>query len=112
VTSTTGIAEYSMDDSGVIEGRLYLSAGAAGSAGNAITVESTDLPDPATGWQYGIGYFYYLRPGVVNYGGAVAWDGTSFELTAHGSTDQLGADPSFAIASGHLLSIQFRYRPA
>jgi hypothetical protein len=112
VASTVGVAEYSVGDDGMIDGRLYLSGSASGSAGNAITVESTDLPDPDTGWQYGIGHFYYLRPGVVNYGGAVAWNGTSFELTAHGSTAQLGTDPSFAIASGHLLSIQFRFKPA
>lgn len=91
--------------------RFALTASAAGTAGNAITV--TGLPATADASGYAVGSARLSDVGTAIYG-CVAYLASTTTLTFFGDNDlgALGQNPSFALASGDVITGTVTYQAA
>lgn len=118
VTQTAGITLTSYSSIYVPIGPLvYLNAhitlGSAGTAGSHIIVSGlpVTIRPIETGGYFTIGNFSFGDAGTNSYAGSAVYTATdTIKLLAHATGDYLGSGPSFAVASGDILSINCLYR--
>jgi hypothetical protein len=110
VAYTLGYARFTQIG-GMVFGHCRLSFTAAGTAGNAILINVTGLPDIIDVARLSIGGFLFDDASVAPYVGVVTLDGTAtqFSFNVHNSAGNLGVVPNFAIASGDSVNFSFEY---
>lgn len=115
VTQSFGVSSTAVNCNYTRSGRWIMGHGridmtTSGSSGAQITVD-TNLPAPNA--DRICGSFIYTNSGVAFYTGIVSIN-TSGRMIffCHNVTTTLGASPSFAILSGHSLSVVFQYEAA
>ena len=80
----------------------------SGTAGNAITISSSDLPNPAASCV--AGWFMYQDGGTTVYAGSVFMtSGGSMTLFSGANNSGIGLTPSFALASADAAWLSLRY---
>jgi len=98
-----------------VMGYCRITATAAGTANNAITVEVTGLPDTPSDHGGSInssgGFVFEDLSLTTTYVGACAVNSvtTQFRFVVHNANAQLGVIPNFAIANGDILYFHFLY---
>jgi hypothetical protein len=114
VTHTLNEAVYTARD-GWVEGHISLSATAAGTSNTEIKLTPSGLPSPASSDAGRCSLAFFYKDGSAGqYLGEGHWDGTDLTFYVHSTSTvtPLGQTPNFAIASGDLLDVRFRYRAA
>jgi hypothetical protein len=94
--------------------QLQITVDAAGTAGQAIAISS--LPDilaPAQASPAVVGTFLIIDAGTADYAGAVVvGSAAAFVFIGHAETNNMGIDPSFALAAGDTVSLMAAYEVA
>lgn len=104
VASTTTSATWTVRD-GWCSAQLFLTANASGSAGTEVKITVSGLPAPKTSGVLAGGIFFYNDTGASGYVGAARWNGTDIQFRAHNAGTELGATPSFTVASTDTISV-------
>lgn len=111
IAKTVTQARYKRAD-GWIQGALRITMSGAGTAGSAVTVTAPIAPNVSDGNIYIVGTGYYNNTtGTLQYATIVSLVNGKFQFIRADTnpSNYIGADPSTALASGHVLSFSFEY---
>jgi len=115
VTVTVIYARYIVISQGVIV-QARLSVTGSGTAGNAVVIAGIPSPiaakNPNTYTIIGGGFVVNTTASVHYHGALMANGANDWRIITDGSNGFLGVNPSFALASGHQISLQAAYERA
>lgn len=119
ITLNTAFTSAKFTQGAKVHVEMTIVTASAGVAGTRISVTPTGLPDGQPNGSVfngaSMGTFIYYQPaGITAIAGSCTWDGVVLLFYPGGlhSAGALGADPSFAVASGDTLIVNFSYLPA
>lgn len=111
VTKTVTYAKW-IQIGKTVMGSVVLVAGAAGVAGAQISSSLPVAPAYASSSAFAIGSFALVNGGTRQAGAVVTTGGSTVIFQSAGQTNVLGITPSYALASGDVLTFDFHYEVA
>lgn len=108
LTATTSNLFYCQENKAVhAQGRWAFTS--AGTASNALLIDTTTLPLPAVAGV--VGFFHYFDSGNQFFFGAVSMSATGqLSFFSHGGNNNFGQGPAITVASGDSIDINLSYR--